>query len=171
MPPRPGLMVPERAQHARRLPLWAIRVDLGIFEFVWLRGNLGSTGCPVLPVEGVGLASQTQRQSISDFPNSSLTPNPNHFYIRRRPAPLRGALRNVTDVGRDAVDAAARLTGDAGSGRRSRVVLTPRRWRQVGGSDSSGEGGNKARSPGRARRKPLKPLRGECRVFRRDRGD
>jgi len=26
-------------------------------------------------------------------------------------------------------------------------------------------------SPGRARRKPLKPLRGECRVNRRDRGD
>ena len=27
---------------------------------------------------------------------------------------------------------AARLTGDAAGGRRSRVVLTPRRWRQVG---------------------------------------
>jgi len=26
---------------------------------------------------------------------------------------------------------AARLTGDAAGGRRSRVVLTPRRWRQV----------------------------------------
>ena len=50
-------------------------------------------------------------------------------------------------------------------GRRSRVVLTPRRWRQVGGSDSADDGDNKARSPGRARRKPLKPLRGECRAF------
>ena len=29
----------------------------------------------------------------------------------------------------------------------------------------AGEGGNKARSPGRARRNPLKPLRGECRAF------
>jgi hypothetical protein len=29
-------------------------------------------------------------------------------------------------------------------GRRSRVVLTPRRWRQVGGSDSAGDGGKKA---------------------------
>src|ERR1700684_2071636 len=51
-------------------------------------------------------------------------------------------------------------------GRRSRVVLTPRRWRQVGESDFTGDGGNKARSPRRARRNPLKPLRREGRVFR-----
>ena len=53
--------------------------------------------------------------------------------------------------------------------RRSRVVLTPRRWRQVRGvasaqpgldkTISAGDGGKRARSPGRARRKPLKPLR------------
>jgi hypothetical protein len=30
---------------------------------------------------------------------------------------------------------------------------------------SAGDGGKQARSPGRARSKPLKPLRGECRVF------
>ena len=52
-----------------------------------------------------------------------------------------------------------RLTMRAFRGRRSRVVLTPRRWRQVGGSNSAGDGDNKARSPGRARRKPLKPSR------------
>ena len=60
-------------------------------------------------------------------------------------------------------------------GRRSRVVLTPRRWRQVGGVLSARPGSDKSlnpqatvstsRSPGRARRKPLKPLRGECRVI------
>src|ERR1700678_4337030 len=33
------------------------------------------------------------------------------------------------------------------------------------GSFPWGDGGNKARSPGRARSKPLKPLRGECRVI------
>src|SRR5579863_2200345 len=32
------------------------------------------------------------------------------------------------------------------------------------GDDLAGDGGKKARSPGRARYKPLKPLRGECRV-------
>src|SRR5712664_813757 len=52
--------------------------------------------------------------------------------------------------------------------RRSRVVLTPRRWRQVRGVKSAqpgldktyplSDGGKRARSP-RARRKPLKPLR------------
>jgi hypothetical protein len=39
------------------------------------------------------------------------------------------------------------------------VVLTLRRWRQVGEKCLAGDGDNKARSPGRARRKPLKPLR------------
>ena len=53
--------------------------------------------------------------------------------------------------------------------RRSRVVLTPRCWRQVRGvksaqpgldkNISADDGGKQARSPGRARRKPLKPLR------------
>jgi len=56
-------------------------------------------------------------------------------------------------------------TNDARSGRRSRVVLTPRRRRQVCGSFSAGDGDKKARSPGRARRKPLKPLRREGRVI------
>jgi hypothetical protein len=36
---------------------------------------------------------------------------------------------------------------------------------------SRDDGGKQARSPGRARRKPLKPLRRECRVNRCDRGD
>src|ERR1700691_4875407 len=51
------------------------------------------------------------------------------------------------------------LTRAPTCGRRSRVVLTPRRWRQVGESDFTGDGGKKARSPRRARRKPLKPSR------------
>src|SRR5258707_6317595 len=43
----------------------------------------------------------------------------------------RGALRNVINAGRDAVDAAAPLTNGAFRVRPSRVVLTPRCWRQV----------------------------------------
>ena len=39
------------------------------------------------------------------------------------------------------------------------MVLTPRRWRQVGERNFTGDGGKQARSPGRARRKPLKPSR------------
>jgi hypothetical protein len=45
------------------------------------------------------------------------------------------------------------------------VVLAPRRWRQVRGKVPRNDGGKRARSPGRARRKPLKPLRGECRAI------
>jgi hypothetical protein len=66
----------------------------------------------------------------------------------------RGALANVIDAGGDAMDAKALLDEQRGCGRRSRVVLMPRRWHQVGGSDSINDGGKKARSPGRARYKP-----------------
>jgi hypothetical protein len=57
------------------------------------------------------------------------------------------------------------------------VVLTPRRWRQVARgacwpdrvrhvTSPRGDGGKRARSPGRARRTPLKPLRREGRMIR-----
>src|SRR5450756_978239 len=46
----------------------------------------------------------------------------------------RGALAIVTDVGRDAVDAERATDERAQGGRRSRVVLAPRRWRQVDGN-------------------------------------
>ena len=57
---------------------------------------------------------------ISDFPVQPLSakifrfsPDPTQIYIPRRPVPLRGAARDVTDAGRDAMDADARLTGEA----------------------------------------------------------
>src|SRR5260370_31062786 len=94
----------------------------------------------------------------------SLATRPKSVIYPCRPVPLEGRLAIVTDAGRDAVDAGGAADESASCGRRSRVVLTPRRWRQVGGSNSADDGGKRARSPGRARRKPLKPLRGECRV-------
>jgi hypothetical protein len=81
------------------------------------------------------------------------------------PSRSEGRFAIVTDVRRDAVDADDAKDEGARRGRRSRVVRTPRRWRQVGGTFSADDGGKKARSPRRARRKPLKPLRGECRAF------
>ena len=62
------------------------------------------------------------------------------------------------------MDAVAPKTNGANCGRRSRVVLTPRRRRQALEKRASckflgGDGDKKARSPRRARRKPLKPLR------------
>jgi hypothetical protein len=46
-----------------------------------------------------------------------------------------GRFAIVTDVRRDAVDVDGALTNALIGGRRSRVVLTPRRWRQVSRSD------------------------------------
>jgi len=53
--------------------------------------------------------------------------------LQARPVPPEeGALAIVTNVGRDAVDALVPDDERHESGRRSRVVLTSRRWRQVG---------------------------------------
>src|SRR6202034_2002635 len=87
--------------------------------------------------------------------------------------PDRGALAIVTNAGRDAVDVAvsqrkhfARTNGTQADGE---VVWSsrPDAGVQVDGDNSVGDGDNQARSPGRARRKPLKPLRREGRVSRR----
>ena len=65
------------------------------------------------------------------------------------PAPTRGAYRDRHGRRmRDAVDARGALTNAQASGRQRRVVLMPRRWHQVGGSHSAGDGGKQARSPG-----------------------
>jgi hypothetical protein len=45
--------------------------------------------------------------------------------------PDGGRIAIVTDAGRNAMDADGAADDSAKSGRRSRVVLTPRRWRQV----------------------------------------
>ena len=73
--------------------------------------------------------------------------------------PTEGRFAVVTNAGRDAVDADSAIDERHEGGRRSRVVLTPRRWCQVRGGISANDGGKRARSPGRARYKPLKPLR------------
>src|ERR1700712_2099445 len=86
--------------------------------------------------------------------NISLVPSGKSEALSRASRAERGALANVINAARDAVDAEALLDEQRGCVRRSRVVLTPRRWRQVRGSHSAGEGGKQARSPGRARYKP-----------------
>jgi hypothetical protein len=119
-----------------------------------------------------------QIRSASDCPLSSLLFKkiPFRAYPKSnlelpRPVPQRGGSRSSRTRDGMRWTRTALQTSGARGGRRSRVVLTPRRWRQVGGGNSVSDGGKQARSPGRARRKPLKPLRGECRVFRCDRGD
>jgi hypothetical protein len=60
--------------------------------------------------------------------------DPNHSYIHHRLVPLEGRFAVVTNAGRDAVDADSAIDERHEGGRRSRVVLTPRRWCQVGGA-------------------------------------
>src|ERR1700691_3200620 len=92
--------------------------------------------------------------------------HPNHLYIFSCPALTRGVSRSSRTRAGCGGRKERQRRERSPCGRRSRVVLTPRRWRQVGENDFTGDGGNKARSPGRARRNPLKPLRREGRVFR-----
>jgi hypothetical protein len=73
-------------------------------------------------------ANQCPAPSLKIFPFPS---EANHLFICRRLVPLEGRLAIVTDAGRDAVDATCQKTNGIACGRRSRVVLTPRRWRQV----------------------------------------
>jgi hypothetical protein len=84
----------------------------------------------------------------------------NHLHIVRIPAHTKGAFRDRHGrrVGMRWTRVAL-LTRAHPCGRRSRVVLTPRRWRQVGERNFTDDGGKQARSPGRARNKLLKPSR------------
>src|ERR1700737_1621426 len=87
--------------------------------------------------------------SISDFQKFRLTAGANQQYSNPVPLPFEGRFAIVTDVGcgmrwTQAVPKTRALS----CGRRSRVVLTPRRWCQVGGSNSAGDGGKKARLTG-----------------------
>src|SRR5665647_2851447 len=83
-----------------------------------------------------------------------LTRRANHLYGSARLIRMRGGSRSSRTLRWDAVDAKRARDERARGGRRSRVVLTPRRWREVGGKYPAGDGGKKARSPGRARYKP-----------------
>jgi hypothetical protein len=49
--------------------------------------------------------------------------------------PIEGRIMIVANAGRDAMDVRALPDEQHSSGRQSRVVLAPRRWCQVGGSN------------------------------------
>ncbi len=161
----------------RSLPTHAGRRGVGTYEAKGSKNDFPERiqtdlGRPVL------------RQKIFLFPSG-----PTHLLIPHRLVPQRGGSRSSRTRGgmrwtrahqarerdgRAGAKACERSNGartnDVAGGRRSRVVLTPRRWRQGGGRHlcptgllevlhSAGDGGKQARSPRRARRKPLKPLR------------
>ncbi len=83
-------------------------------------------------------------------------------------AAQRGVSRSSRNVARDCGGRVARSDEAlVNAGRRSRVVLTPRRWGQPPGQEPGGTGAIKPGTPGRARRSRLKPSRRECRIVRR----
>jgi hypothetical protein len=134
------------------------------------------------------IRNSTMGSCGSDCPSSGKSPNclsspfrKNIFVFLRRKSLHRPSLSRTRKrgVSRSSRTLGAGCDGRGGvrransapdewhcCGRRSRVVLTPRRWRQVGERDFINDGDKQARSPRRARRNPLKPLRREGRVFR-----
>ena len=95
----------------------------------------------------------------------------NHRLYPAHPVPLEGRIAIVMDVGRDAVD--ERCAPDESVTLRTAKSCGPDAPTLASSSriQSAGDGGKKARSPGRARKKPLKPLRREGRMSRRTCGD
>jgi hypothetical protein len=87
--------------------------------------------------------------SVPARPKSNLYPLPSR--------PTEGRIAIVTDAGRDAVDADGAKDESAGSRTAKSCgpdASTPASsWREI-----ADDGDKQARSPGRARRKPLKPL-------------
>jgi len=77
------------------------------------------------------------------------------FLIPAVPPDERGVSRSSRTCGGMRWTRTALQDEGAGCGRRSRVVLAPRRWRQaLEKQPSQGWGWQKSRSPGRARSKP-----------------
>jgi hypothetical protein len=109
---------------------------------------------------------------ITEFPvqshlqKYSASPQTQIKFISPLSRPTEGRLAIVTDAGRDAVDADGafdewRLMWTAKACGPDAPTLASSSRKATFADD----GGKQARSPGRARSNPLKPLRGECRVF------
>jgi len=127
-------------------------------ELAVVTNVVSSTDLPAGLFCNSGVQSRLQKYFASPSGRNSFIDSPSCPH-------KRGASRSSRTLGAgcDGRDGGA-LTRRRRRGRRSRVVLTPRRWRQVSGDNATGDGDKQARSPGRARRKPLKPLRGESRM-------
>ena len=121
------------------------QIGLGDPLDVWPKRVINPTGNSV-----ICLSSPAPLRKIFRFAFGA-----NHLHVRRCPVPHRGALRNVTNAERDAVDA----DGAEDEQRRMRTAKScgpdaPTLASSRRGVIRAGDGGKQARSPGRARRKP-----------------
>jgi hypothetical protein len=123
------------------MPAWACSSVVRIGNRLRLRAEFAS---------GLKLVKRVQifEQKYSCFIFSEMS------YIMRRPAATRGALRDRHERWRqDAVDASARETSAPDADGESAWSWSPDAGIKRAGDDPARDGGNKARSPGRARHK------------------
>ena len=118
--------------------------------------------CPVGQSAHTCHAQIARRANLSQPVGIAVTPKSAPDFALSR-LDKRDASRSSRTLRRDAVDAAVSLT--SGTKADGEVVWS---WRPDAGAKlaerSANDGGKRARSPGRARRKPLKPLRREGRT-------
>src|ERR1700720_160920 len=96
-------------------------------------GKIVRAGWIICPPSKSAPASE---KSLSSRESKNISLNPSGKSVAPLPPsrPSEGRLAIVTDAGRDAVDAIESEDERHQRGRRSRVVLTPRRWRQGRGA-------------------------------------
>jgi hypothetical protein len=104
------------------------------------RERLNPTMCPQIASTGKS-AKICQAGSKKIF---SLLRRANQWFFSARLTRQEGRVAIVTNARWDAVDAEAATDERGRCGRRNRVVLTPRCWRQVVWSYPRGDGDNKA---------------------------
>src|SRR5258708_32834642 len=126
---------------ARRANQWSRVTSIPAFTAISIEEKFSFGIKLICPVQ-----SSLQKEICSRLPQNTFRTAPSR--------PTRGAYRDRHGRGMGCGGRGSAIDEQRLSGRRSRVVLTPRRWCQVGGSDSAGDGGKRARSPGRARSKP-----------------
>src|ERR1700730_4367597 len=83
-----------------------------------------------------GKSARASEKSLSSRESKNISLNPSGKSVAPLPPsrPSEGRLAIVTHAGRGAVDAGGSQDERHQRGRRSRVVLTPRRWRQGRGA-------------------------------------
>jgi hypothetical protein len=121
------------------------------------------SGVTRLPDGQIKCAS-TKSKSSPSCKNILIFRNHKSVYIVSHPASQEGRFAVVTNVDAGCDGRGCAFDERRRSGRRSRVVLTPRRWCQVGGA-ICWRRWQKSPITGESSKETVKPLRGECRAF------
>jgi hypothetical protein len=129
-----------------RFPDGVRRQKVNDVPLVLATGGVGFVPSAVLDLSKTQFAEADQRDSTCPVllrKKICFRRRANHLYQFARPVPQRGGSRSSRTRGGMRWTWAVLLTRARYCGRRSRVVLTPRRWRQVGGGHFASDGVNK----------------------------